>query len=471
MKIFFTGSFFGQKQYGKHYDRIVRILEELGAEVIRTGSEEYKSIYTEDDLRKFSKEELHYRFIREGIARADAVVVEASQEDFRIGHEATLAIIYKKPVLCLSVNEDYGKLVRHEAFRGEKYTLRDLKKILTDFLHEVSKTVRSTRKAKFQKSRPSSGERRGKSILVFGSINADLFTSVDKIPRENEVVVAKGLKVTPGGKATNAAIGLSRLGEQAIMFGKVGNDDFGYNIKQVFEQEWVETDYILTDPFMPTGSVIVMTNERGENTLTVNEDANTRLTKEEVDGLLRKLKRKKVAIDAFFSTFEPPMEVVAYAVEKFHTLRVPVFVDAAPTKTKFPKSILANADFISPNQQEATAMTGVTVIGPQSAEKAALRLQRMGANTVVITLAEQGALLLEKGSRAGEHFPALQVKQIDTTASGDAFRAAFIVRYLHTGDLRESIRFANRAGGYAVTRLGAYESMPTWEELEVFSPS
>ena len=125
MKIFFTCSFEGKKYYQKYIDEIVSTIESTGAQLISPEHDrEYANAFTKENLEKYGdRERIHYEFIRQGIANADAVIIEASHEDFRIGHEATLAVIYTKPVLCLSINKDYGKLVRYEGFtRGEIYT-------------------------------------------------------------------------------------------------------------------------------------------------------------------------------------------------------------------------------------------------------------------------------------------------------------------------------------------------------------
>jgi predicted DNA binding CopG/RHH family protein len=65
------------------------------------------------------------------------VVIEVSNEDFQIGHEATLAIMEKKPVLCLSVNEDLSKRIFDEYFFAAKYNETSIKGVLQDFFAKV----------------------------------------------------------------------------------------------------------------------------------------------------------------------------------------------------------------------------------------------------------------------------------------------------------------------------------------------
>lgn len=143
MKIFFTTSFEGKKYYQKNIDEIVRIIESTGAKIISPEKRElYLKTFSKANLKKYDGDEYkaHYYFIEHGIASSDAVIIEASNEDFRIGHEATLALLYKKPILVLSQKIDYGKFIPHDNFIGKKYTPESVNKIISDFLTLVGKT-------------------------------------------------------------------------------------------------------------------------------------------------------------------------------------------------------------------------------------------------------------------------------------------------------------------------------------------
>ena len=60
-----------------------------------------------------------------------------SNEDFQLGHEMTLAATEKKPVLCLSVNEDLSKRIFNDYFFAAKYDEKKIKGILQDFFAKV----------------------------------------------------------------------------------------------------------------------------------------------------------------------------------------------------------------------------------------------------------------------------------------------------------------------------------------------
>lgn len=140
MTIFFATPYNGKPQYQEFINEIIRVIESHGITVVSAEKDtQYSKAFTKDKLSEYGdRNHAHYEFIRQGIAGADAVVFEASYEDFRVGHEATLSLMYGKPVLVLSQLTDYGQYIYHEKFIGKKYSdKKELKKIVEDFLDAV----------------------------------------------------------------------------------------------------------------------------------------------------------------------------------------------------------------------------------------------------------------------------------------------------------------------------------------------
>lgn len=143
MKVFFTTSRHGQK-YRVHYDFVRETIKQFTVELISPEEKNYHLMLTGEERRKFPTYEAlrdnwfwHYEAIRRGIHWADAVIIEISAEDFQLGHEATLAIMEKKPVLCLSVHEDFSKKITNPYFFGGMYKKETVKGIIQDFFARV----------------------------------------------------------------------------------------------------------------------------------------------------------------------------------------------------------------------------------------------------------------------------------------------------------------------------------------------
>jgi hypothetical protein len=146
MKVFFTGSLRGREQYGLAYTKLEDILKSNGLEYISPQSNSYADIIEDKLLKDISLDEAHYLFISRGIELADAIIIEASMDTFRLGHEATLALIHNKPVLCLSQNRDYSKSIKHPSFYSRQYKdLDELEVVVLDFVNEIKSKLLSIR--------------------------------------------------------------------------------------------------------------------------------------------------------------------------------------------------------------------------------------------------------------------------------------------------------------------------------------
>ena len=467
MRIFFIAPYLGKQKYQKDYDRIIELIESTGMEVVSAEkSREYQDSFTPENIKKYgSREKIHYQFIRQGVINADGLVVEASFDDLRVGHEMTLALLYKKPVLCLSQNLDYGKYIEHEYFEGHLYNQKNLEPFVLGFVRKISDRIKAGRQLQFLVSGKKWGtEKTGdkKQIAVLGGAYFDLVTKVPQIPKVDEVVISEGLKLAPGGKATNAAIGISRLGGKVFMLGKAGNDFFGDSLKEVFKREEIDSSFVDTDSFIPTGTVMVNVDQKGKNTIVVNEDANIKINQQTIKDFLVKVDKGEIKVDCFYLTLEPLPEIVEYAINEFQRQGIMIFCDAAPTARPLDPKLYSAVNFLSCNELEAKVMTGVKVVDEKTAVVAAQKLREKGAKIIIVTLGEKGAVSLADKPK---YFPGLKVQVVDETGAGDAFRAGFVTEYLATKNLDKAMKMGNRVGAFTVTRLGVYEALPTREEL------
>lgn len=146
MKVFYTASYYGKDKYQKQYDWVRSAIKATKVELISPEEGNYLSLLSEKekiDLGDHKK--IYYEAIRRGIDWADAVILEISQEDFQLGHEATLAIQAKKYVLCLSVHEDFSQKIANRFLKGAKYGELTVDEIVENFLKEASKNLLSQR--------------------------------------------------------------------------------------------------------------------------------------------------------------------------------------------------------------------------------------------------------------------------------------------------------------------------------------
>ena len=143
MKIFYTASYSGKQKYQKQYDLILEALEQQpDIEVISPEKGNYKNTLSVREMQKLGDaKRIHYEAIRRGILWSDAVIIEMSNEDFQLGHEATVAVQAKKHVLCLSIFEDFSDKIPNRYFHGAKYTELNIHDLVESFLDRARKDV------------------------------------------------------------------------------------------------------------------------------------------------------------------------------------------------------------------------------------------------------------------------------------------------------------------------------------------
>ncbi len=298
-------------------------------------------------------------------------------------------------------------------------------------------------------------------VTVVGSINMDIVVHCPRMPKEGESLIGYDLRMIPGGKGANQAVAAAKLGAQTYMVGRVGDDPFGVDLISSLGRSSVDAGQVLKDTSAPTGTALIMVLENGNNSIVVAKGANDSVKPEDIDrvsGLIG-------SSDVLLLQLEIPLETVAYAIKKAKEMGVKVILDAGPAM-KCPDEIIREPDIISPNETEAEATTGIKVDDLDSASSAGKALLEMGAKEVILKLGSNGSLWV-KGDIV-EHFPAVKVDPVDPTAAGDVFTGALAVRLASGDSMEDAIRFANFAGAFSVTRLGAQPSVPNLDELEDF---
>ncbi len=143
MRVFFTTPFDPSKKYQSFIDAILATLHKNEVSVISPEEHaEYVGSLEAYEAKGLPPERAHYAFISHGIAEADIVIIEATNEDIRVGHEVTLALLYGKPTLVLSQNVDFSRYIPHELLQGATYkTEKDLQSKVQAFLDDAEKNL------------------------------------------------------------------------------------------------------------------------------------------------------------------------------------------------------------------------------------------------------------------------------------------------------------------------------------------
>lgn len=285
----------------------------------------------------------------------------------------------------------------------------------------------------------------------------DLVVMVERMPRRGETIHGRQLHTIPGGKGANQAIGCAKLGAQVSMIGAVGSDAFGDKLIERLEACSVSTEAIVRAGDISTGTASI-THTPEDNSIVIVSGANLRCSSELVDTYRDRIG----SADTLLVQLEIPLASVRRALEWARRSGVRTILNPAPA-VPLSRDLTQLVDFISPNETEFEILSGTTWDDEESLAQAMRQWEYEFGARVLITRGDKGCSYLEGDELYTISAPNVQV--IDTTGAGDAFNAAFSVAVSQGMSIREAISFAVQAASFSVTRFGAQDGMPVWEEV------
>ncbi len=299
-----------------------------------------------------------------------------------------------------------------------------------------------------------------RDIVVVGSLNVDVSLSATRLPAPGETVRAQGRELGPGGKGCNQAIAAARLGARVHMVGWLGDDAFAEIPQLALERAGVDATYVERAAGHATGTAtIVVSSQSGENQIAVFAGANREVSSDHVHSAIAAFRASSVLL----VQLELPLDTVEAALDLARETGCTTILDPAPARD-LPEGLLRKVDVLTPNEHEASLLTGIEVTDVESAGAAASRLCEWTGSDVVVTLGAAGCVWARP--TGFEHLTAPVVDAVDSTGSGDAFNGALAAALAAGDSFSRALDQALRGGAAATRRRGAAAAMPTRAELE-----
>lgn len=283
-----------------------------------------------------------------------------------------------------------------------------------------------------------------KSILVIGSINKDLVVNTFRFPKEGETILGNNFCTTNGGKGANQACAIGKLGGNVAMLGAVGNDNFAKDLSDALSSNNVNINNLLIKDNVSTGIAVITVTNDGANHIIVAQGANALITKDDVKEDLIS------SFDIIVMQLEIPLEIAKYAASIAKKLGKTVVLNPSPA-VKLDRDFLSCVDILIPNETEIDIIGGVDYV------------LECGVKNIILTLGADGCELITKQNR--KHFDAYKVNVVDTTAAGDSFLGGVVRMIADDKTIEEAIEFATKVSNITVTRKGAIDSIPTYNEV------
>lgn len=281
----------------------------------------------------------------------------------------------------------------------------------------------------------------------------------------------------PGGAPANVLAAVTKLGGSGAFIGKVGDDKFGYFLKETLEKTGIDAKGLKFSEDANTTLAFVHLGKDGDRSFSFyrRPGADTTLEEKDLDYSLI----DEAGIFHFGSlsmTDEPArsstIRAVEYAKSKGKIIsydpnwRPPLWKSEEAAKNGMNKG-LRYADVLKISEVELEFLTGTGDL-----ESGSRILYDGGIRFVIITLGPRGCYY--RCTAGTGHLNTYNTKVIDTTGAGDAFLGAFLYRLcrleckldLSKQQIENMIDFSNAAGAVCASGRGAIPSMPSMPDVE-----
>ena len=295
------------------------------------------------------------------------------------------------------------------------------------------------------------------TVAILGVFVADTAYRAARMPKMGETVMGTSFALGPGGKGSNQAVACARLGARTHMISKLGQDDFARLALDTWAEAGV-TPHVEQRADSYTGAAFIFVDDAtGDNAIVVSPGAAALISAADIDAHAALIQSS----DVFVTQLEQPMDAAMRGLEIARAAGVTTILNPAPA-ADLPDGMLALCDYVTPNETEVEALTGIAVHTEADAERACAALKELGVKTPIVTMGAQGAYLDGHGL-----VPAVDAGPVvETTGAGDAFNGALAAALSEKRTSAEAVRYGCATAGLSVTKAGTAPSMPTREQVD-----
>lgn len=299
-----------------------------------------------------------------------------------------------------------------------------------------------------------------KPIVILGIFVADTAYRAARMPKMGETVLGRSFVLGPGGKGSNQSVAAAMAGGQTHFITRLGRDDFAAIARSTWARAGVHPEAVEDGDSYTGAAFIFLEDATGNNAIIVSPGAAARITPADLDARADLIRSAAV----FVTQLEQPVEAARRGLQIAREAGARTILNPAPA-APLDDALLALCDYLTPNESEAEALTGLPVTTLAEAEAAADALLARGVGAVVVTLGANGALYRDRARSV--HVPVISAGAVvETTGAGDAFNGGFAVALSEGRDVVEAVRFGCATAGISVTRPGTAPSMPARAEIE-----
>lgn len=290
--------------------------------------------------------------------------------------------------------------------------------------------------------------------------------------------IGKTLKATDGfikkagGAPANVAAAISKLGAEAYFCGTVGDDAFGGFIEDTLNNNNINTELLFKIKNNTTFAFVSLM-ENGERDFEFARDADECLTFDMISDRLEEFDLYHFGSATAFmggNLKDTYFKLKEYAKSNNKIIsfdanyRESLFGNNKEEFIKCCKEFIVDSNIVKLSEEEAKLISGIEDI-----KEASQYIVNLGCENLMVTLGKEGTLLSNREKQI--LIKTKEVKMKDATGAGDAFIGAVIAQILNEPgkSMEKIVEMANLVGGITTTKLGALESIPTWDEVFAYN--
>lgn len=301
-------------------------------------------------------------------------------------------------------------------------------------------------------------------VIVFNSHGVGQYAYADKVPDWGETLSVSNWHVAEdGGKGTNVAVALGRLGIKTAYVGKVGKDPWGDLGETWMNAANVDTKFLYRSDEVATGTGLILIGPNGENTIIDGDSSSEALTEKEVLDAIDEMSDSEF----FVTGFEVPAKLSLLGAKHAHDKGIKVALNPSPLPEVFFDD-LSYVDYLFLNENEANILLGREQFFEIDIENDLKSLkEKYNLNTIILTLGSEGSAAIENDKTF--IVPTIEVQNIlNTAGAGDGFMAATIANMVKGKSLEEAMTWATYFAALSITIDGTIPAYRYAKEVEEF---
>lgn len=304
--------------------------------------------------------------------------------------------------------------------------------------------------------------------LIVGDANADLCATLGCFPAEGDDAPMTSLGIYSGGTAANVAVAFARLGGQARLLARIGQDAFAGVALRAAEEAGVDLAFVQRDAHCTTGLCLVAISPNGERTFFSHRGANVALEKPATDEIFANVHWLHISGHALLDgpQHETALSLLGEAKRRHIPTSLDLCLPLVRTRARDIVDLLSGLSVLFANNREVEALGRALGLSPQTTslfEHTLSMLTQAGAGLVVAKMGASGSRIARGLSRID--IPPFSIEALDTTGAGDGFVAAFILMLQHSDSPQMAAEVANVVGALVASRRGAADACPSREEV------